>query len=61
MNPTLTAHAPTVAFVASVNLSASSVEASDFASTRPKAGVEYRRQRQATVATQLPDAESVRA
>jgi hypothetical protein len=35
MNPTLTAHTPTVAFVASVNLSASSVEASDFASTRP--------------------------
>ena len=39
MNPTLIAHAPTVAFVASVNLSASSVEASDCASTRPKARV----------------------
>jgi hypothetical protein len=38
MNPTLIAHAPTVAFVAYVNLSASGVQAGDFASTRPEQG-----------------------
>jgi lysophospholipase L1-like esterase len=49
------------ALVAVTSLGAADVDASDFASTRPTARVEYWQQRQSAIAAQLADSASLRA
>lgn len=61
MSPTLSAKLLAALIVAVANLGALTAEASDFASKRPAARVEYWQQRQAAIDAQLADAASLRA